>query len=127
MVQNTFNAAFWQDRRVFVTGGTGLVGAWVVKRLIEAGADVVCLVRDWTPQSEFIRSGDIEATTVVRGDLCDQACLERVLGEFEIETVIHLAAQTIVGIANRNPLSTFESGAFAISQRASRATMVFER
>ena len=106
---NGINTEFWQDRRVLVTGATGLVGGWLAKRLIQAGTDVVCLVRDWIPQAALIRSGDIEHVSVVRGDICDQACLERVLGEHEIETVIHLAAQTIVGIANRNPVSTFES------------------
>jgi CDP-glucose 4,6-dehydratase len=100
---------FWRDRPVFVTGGTGLVGAWVVKRLREAGADIVCLIRDWTPQSELVRTGVFSHVRVVRGDLRDQATLERSLGEYEIDTVIHLAAQTIVGIANRNPVSTFES------------------
>lgn len=100
---------FWQDRRVFVTGATGLLGSWLTRRLHEAGADVVCLVRDWVPQSELARARLIEQVKVVRGDVCDQALLERVLGEYEIETVFHLAAQTIVGIANRNPVSTFES------------------
>lgn len=101
--------AFWRDRPTLITGATGLVGAWLVKRLLEAQADVVCLVRDWVPQSELVRSGDIERVRVVRGDIRDQALLERVLGEYEIDTVIHLAAQTIVGIANRNPISTFET------------------
>jgi CDP-glucose 4,6-dehydratase len=103
------NRGFWLDRPVFVTGGTGLVGAWLVRRLVEAGADVVCLVRDWVPQSEMVRSRLIEQVKTVRGDICDQAVLERTLGEFEIDTVIHLAAQTIVTIANRNPVSTFET------------------
>jgi CDP-glucose 4,6-dehydratase len=97
------------DRPVFVTGGTGLVGSWLVKRLVEAHADVVCLVRDWVPTSELARSGLFDKVRVVRGDVCDQALMERALGEYEIDTVIHLAAQTIVGIANRNPVSTFES------------------
>jgi CDP-glucose 4,6-dehydratase len=92
-----------------VTGATGLVGGWLVRRLIDAEADVVCLVRDWVPQSELVRTGMIESVRVVRGDVCDQAMLERVLGEYEIDTVMHLAAQTIVTIANRNPVSTFES------------------
>ena len=92
-----------------VTGATGLVGAWTVRRLLQAGAHVVCLVRDWVPESELIRSGNIGRAAVVRGDLRDQACLERILGEHEIDTVLHLAAQTIVGIANRNPVSTFET------------------
>ena len=103
------NRAFWLDRPTFVTGGTGLVGSWLVKRLLEAGADVVCLVRDWVPQSEMARTGLIERVKVARGDVRDRETLERVLGEFEIDTVIHLAAQTIVTIANRNPISTFET------------------
>jgi CDP-glucose 4,6-dehydratase len=100
---------FWQDRPVLVTGGTGLVGGWLVRRLLEAGAEVVCLVRDWVPRCELVRSGLIERVRVVRGNLCDQVLMERTLGEYEIESVIHLAAQTIVGIANRNPISTFET------------------
>jgi len=103
------NPSFWQDRPTLVTGATGLVGGWVVRRLLELRADVVCLVRDWVPQSELVAGGMLEKTKVVRGDVLDQALLERVLGEYEVDTVIHLAAQTIVGIANRNPVSTFES------------------
>ena len=103
------NRTFWLDRPIFVTGGTGLVGNWLVRRLIEAGADVTCLVRDWVPQSELVRSGLIEQVKVVRGALRDRDTLERALGEYEIDTVIHLAAQTIVTIANRNPISTFET------------------
>ena len=95
---------FWQDRPTFVTGGTGLVGNWLVRRLQEADADVVCLVRDWVPQSELVRTGLIEKVKVVRGDIRDREVLERTLGEYEIDTVIHLAAQTIVTIANRNPV-----------------------
>jgi CDP-glucose 4,6-dehydratase len=103
------NSTFWLDRPTFVTGGTGLVGSWLVKQLVNAGADVVCLVRDWIPQSELVRTGLFERVKIVRGDIREQATLERALGEFEIDTVIHLAAQTIVTIANRNPISTFES------------------
>jgi CDP-glucose 4,6-dehydratase len=100
---------FWRDRPVFVTGATGLVGSWLVKRLLAAGADIVCLVRDWVPESEVVRTRDIERVKTVRGDVRDRDCIERTLGEYEIDTVFHLAAQTIVGIANRNPVSTFES------------------
>jgi CDP-glucose 4,6-dehydratase len=108
-MENMVNRAFWQDRPTFVTGATGLVGSWLIQRLIEAGADVVCLVRDWVPQSELVHSGYIEKVKVVRGDIRDRDVLERALGEFEIDSVIHLAAQTIVTIANRNPISTFET------------------
>jgi len=106
MVETT---GFWRDRPVLVTGATGLVGGWLTKRLLDAGADVVCLVRDWVPQSEAMRSGALERVKVVRGDVCQRDVLERALGEYEINTVFHLAAQTIVGIANGNPVSTFES------------------
>jgi CDP-glucose 4,6-dehydratase len=103
------NKAFWQDKSTFVTGATGLVGSWLVKRLLEAGANVTCLVRDWVPQSELVRSNAIDRVNVVRGDIRDRDVLERTLGEYEVETVFHLAAQTIVTIANRNPISTFET------------------
>lgn len=94
---------------MLVTGATGLVGAWLTRRLAQAGADVVCLVRDWVPQSELVRSTTLECVGVARGDVRDRDALERILGEYETDTVIHLAAQTIVGIANRNPISTFET------------------
>jgi CDP-glucose 4,6-dehydratase len=120
-------SAFWQDRPTFVTGATGLVGGWLVRRLLDAGADIVCLVRDWVPQSELVRAGLIERVKVVRGDVCDQALLERALGEHEINTVFHLAAQTIVGIANRNPVSTFETnirGTWALLEACRRTQTV---
>jgi CDP-glucose 4,6-dehydratase len=121
------NRKFWLDRPTFVTGGTGLVGAWLVRRLVEAGADVVCLVRDWVPQSELVRSGWLERVKVVRGDIRDREILERTLGEYEIDTIIHLAAQTIVTIANRNPISTFESniaGTWNLLEAGRRSTKV---
>jgi CDP-glucose 4,6-dehydratase len=119
--------AFWQDRPTLVTGATGLVGGWVVRKLLELRADVVCLVRDWVPQSELVRAGMLERTKVVRGDVQDQAVLERVLGEYEVDTVIHLAAQAIVGIANRNPISTFESniaGSWRLLEACRRSPLV---
>jgi CDP-glucose 4,6-dehydratase len=121
------NKHFWQDRPTFVTGATGLVGGWLVARLLDAGADVVCLVRDWVPQSNLVSARLLERVKVVRGDISDQALLERVLGEYEIDTVIHLAAQTIVGIANRNPFSTFEAnirGMWALLEAARRSPTV---
>jgi CDP-glucose 4,6-dehydratase len=126
---DTFNKDFWRDRRVFVTGATGLVGGWLVRRLLEAEADIVCLVRDWTPRSELVQSRMIDQVSVVRGDICDQEVLERALGEFEISTVIHLAAQSIVGIANRNPSSTFEAnigGTWKLLEACRRSPKVSE-
>ncbi len=119
--------AFWQDRPVLVTGATGLLGGWLVRRLLELDADVVCLMRDWVPQSELVRAGTIERVKVVRGEVGDQALLERTLGEYEIDTAIHLAAQTIVQIANRNPVSTFEAniaGTWALLEACRRSSRV---
>ena len=118
---------FWLDRPTLVTGATGLVGGWLVRRLVDAGSDVVCLVRDWVPQSEIARSSMIERVKVVRGDVRDQTMLERVLGEYEIDTVIHLAAQTIVTIANRNPVSTWETnvlGTWALLEACRRTPTI---
>lgn len=118
---------FWQDRPVLVTGATGLLGGWLVKRLLEAGADVVCLVRDWVPQSELIHAGWIQQVKVARGDVRDMELIERVLGEFEIKTVFHLAAQTIVSIANNNPLSTFDTnirGTWQLMEACRRSPLV---
>lgn len=126
-LDDSLNTNFWRDRPVFVTGAGGLLGGYVVRRLMQGGADVVCLVRDWVPQSELVRSGLLESVKVVRGDVCDQATLERALGEYEIDTVIHLAAQTIVGIANRNPVSTFKSnigGTWSLLEACRRSPQV---
>jgi CDP-glucose 4,6-dehydratase len=123
----TGTPAFWRDRRTLVTGATGLVGGALVRRLHQLGADLVCFVRDWVPQSELVRSRLIEQVATVRGDVRDQALLERVLGEYEVQTVIHLAAQTIVTIANRNPVSTFETnvaGTWALLEACRRSPMV---
>ncbi len=103
------NPKFWLDRRVFVTGATGLLGSWLTRKLVDLGADVVVLIRDWVTESELFRNNAIADATVIRGELTDQELLERILNEYEIETVFHAAAQTIVGTANRNPISTFES------------------
>ena len=119
--------SFWADRPTLLTGATGLVGAWTLRRLVEAGADVVCLVRDWVPGSEAVRSGLLEGAMVARGDVRDRDMIERVLGGYEVETVLHLAAQTIVGIANRNPVSTFETniaGTWAVMEACRRSPRV---
>jgi CDP-glucose 4,6-dehydratase len=120
-------SSFWLDRPTLVTGATGLVGGWVVKRLLRQQADIVCLVRDWIPESEFVRTGLLAQVKTVRGDVCDQPLLERVLGEYEIDTVIHLAAQTIVPVANRNPVATFETnigGTWALLEACRRSPKV---
>ena len=121
------STSFWALRPTFVTGATGLVGTAVTKRLVSLGANVVCLVRDWVPQSELVSSGVLSRVSVVRGDVRDQALMERILGEYEVDTAIHLAAQTIVGIANRNPISTLDTniaGTWALLEACRRSPQV---
>ena len=100
---------FWRDRRVFVTGATGIVGSWLVRELLGEGAHVAVLVRDADPQSELLRSGDVQRCTVFNGLVEDLWTLERAISLHEAEYVFHLAAQTIVGVAQRNPFTTFEA------------------
>lgn len=117
----------WQDRSVLVTGGSGFLGGWLIKYLIAQQADVVCIMRDWIPDSELIRNKLTDKVKVVRGDITDQSLDERVLGEYEVNTVFHLAAQAIVGVANRNPVSTFESdikGTWSILEACRRSPKV---
>ena len=104
-----FGRQSWRGERVFVTGASGIVGSWLTRRLIGLGAHVVTLVRDWDPQTELMRSGDIAHVSVVSGSLEDFGALERAINEHEVGTVFHLGAQTIVGTALRNPLPTFEA------------------
>ncbi len=119
----THSREFWQDRRVFVTGCTGLVGAWTTRALVENGAHVVGLVRDQVFGSELHRSGLDQRIDIVRGGVESEELIERVLTEYEVQTVFHLAAQTIVGVANRSPLSTFETnikGTWCVLEAARR-------
>lgn len=98
-----------RNKTVLVTGATGIVGSWTCRRLLEEGAEVVVLVRDWDPRSELVRAGTIQACRVVQGALEDYGSLERAISEHEVNAVIHLGAQAIVGVALRSPLLTFES------------------
>jgi len=101
--------SFWRDRRVFVTGATGLLGSALVEELLARGADVTCLVRDWVPQCRLVAGGLHEKAVLVRGELEDYNLVLRALNEYEVDTVFHLGAQTIVGTAQRSARSTFEA------------------
>lgn len=112
---------------MLITGCTGLLGSWLTEALVAAEANVVGLIRDHVPQSQLNRSGTIERITAVHGELCDYDLLERTIAEYEIEFIYHLAAQTIVGTANRAPLSTFETnirGTYMLLEAARRNTSV---
>lgn len=102
------DGAFWRDRPVAVTGATGFLGSHVTDLLLRLGADVVALVRDDVPDSPIKRAWS-GAVSEVRGTVNDQAVVERLLGVHRARTVLHLAAQSQVGVANRNPVTTLEA------------------
>lgn len=100
---------FWGDRSVFVTGCTGLLGSWMVGELVRRGARVTGLVRDLVPKSRLYTDDWANKINIVRGGVEDLDVIERAIAEYEVDTIFHLAAQTIVGVANKNPLGTFEA------------------
>jgi CDP-glucose 4,6-dehydratase len=100
---------FWQSKNVFITGAAGLLGSWLTRELVSQGANVTALVRDSVPGSNLYRFGLENRINIVRGALEDYFLLERSINEYEVDSVFHLAAQSIVGAANRNPLATFEA------------------
>ena len=99
----------WRGVSVLVTGAQGFIGSWLAERLLREGARVVTLLRDVEPESRFNREGVGERCVQVRGDLLDYEAMMRALNEHDIRAVFHLAAQTIVGTANRSPFSTYET------------------
>lgn len=100
---------FWQSRRVFITGCTGFVGSWLTAALVDLGAEVIGLVRTVEPHSQLARTGRLDLIERVDGDLLDYDLLERTLRDYAVDTVFHLAGQTIVGTANLRPVETFET------------------
>ena len=118
--------SFWRDRSVAVTGATGFVGFHLTAALASLGASVVALVRDHLPETRSAASALANASCVA-GDISDQAVLERLLGEYDVKTVIHLAAQSQVGVANRGPVGTFESnvrGTWTLLEAVRRSSTV---
>ena len=99
----------WIGKNVFVTGADGFIGAHLAKRLVEKGANVALLIRDKKPVATFKLLGLERKVTQIQGDLLDYNLCERVLNEYSVDFCFHLGAQALVRIANRGPLSTFES------------------
>ena len=99
----------WRYKNVFITGCTGLLGSWLTRQLVDKDANIIGLIRDKVPKSNLYISGAIDRITVVEGEVEDYFLIERVLNEYEVDIVFHLAAQTIVGISNISPISTFKS------------------
>lgn len=118
---------FWRDKNVFITGCTGLLGSWLTIELENRGANIIGLVRDLVPKSNLNWSGFDDRINIVRGNVEDYSLIERAINEYEVDTIFHLAAQTIVTAANRNPISTFEAnikGTWNILEVCRRAPLV---
>lgn len=119
--------SFWGNKNVFLTGCTGFLGSYMTKELVNRGANVTGLVRDNVPKSNLYKGEEFKRINTVSGAIEDEPLLERILGEYEIDTVFHIAAQAIVGIANRNPMGTFESnirGTYNLLEAARRSPLV---
>jgi len=101
--------SFWKDKHVFVTGCTGLLGSWLVHYLLKNNAHVIGLIRDELPNSNLTRLNLKDKITIVRGNLEDPLLINRVMSEYEVSVIFHLAAQTLVTVANSDPISTFEA------------------
>jgi CDP-glucose 4,6-dehydratase len=117
----------WKHKNVLVTGAEGFLASWISRALVEEEANVVGLVRDNVAKSNFSLLNLERDVTLVYACLTDYLSLERALNEYEIEVLFHLAAQTIVGTANRAPLSTFESnvrGTYNILEATRRMPLV---
>jgi CDP-glucose 4,6-dehydratase len=118
--------AFWRHRGVAVTGATGFLGSHLTALLVDLGADVVVLARDDVTGSS-VSAGWAGRTAVVRGAVEDQAVVERALGDYEVRTLFHLAAQSQVGVANRNPVGTYEAnvqGTWSVLEASRRSPKV---
>jgi len=105
----SMNTGFWEGRSVFVTGGSGFLGGWVIRKLIEQRAEVVVLVRDVVPRSMLFSDNDISRVNTVHGSIEDLRLLQRTFSEYSVASVFHLAAQPLVGVAKLDPVGTFEA------------------
>jgi CDP-glucose 4,6-dehydratase len=122
------NPSFWARRPVAVTGATGFLGSHLTAHLVELGANVVVLARDEVPGTA-ISDAWRSKVSLVRGAVEDQEVVERMLGDYDVRTVFHLAAQSQVGVANRNPLATYEAnvaGTWSLLEAVRRSPTVAE-
>lgn len=96
---------FWKNKRIFITGSTGLLGSWITKYLVESGANVTVLIRKDVPKP-FLKT--FLKVRIIKGNILDYKSILTILKKNKIDTVFHLAAQTMSPVANNDPISTFE-------------------
>ncbi len=117
----------WRDRNVLVTGAGGFIGSGLAQELVLRGANVVGILRD-SPGLRLLRErGIADEIDIVGGSITDPGLVERTVNEYRVDTIFHLAAQTIVTVANANPGSTFESniaGTWHVLEAARRSPSV---
>jgi len=102
-------AEFWKHKNVLITGAAGLLGSELTSNLLKQNANVTIIIRDWSAKSRLFLENIHKKTNIANGDVVDFNFVSRVISEYEIDTIFHLAAQTVVRIGNNSPLSTFES------------------
>lgn len=95
----------WKGKSVLVTGAAGFIGLAVSHRLLNDGANVSCLVRSPGWQHRI----DLDEATVYEGDVSDYRLMCEIISSQEIEYVFHLAANAIVRVGARDPMSTYQT------------------
>lgn len=94
--------------KVFITGVDGFVGAHLARKLLDEGHEVVGLIHDYKPVTTLTLLGLANRVTLIRGDICDGQLIRRILTEYYIQDVYHLAAQAIVAVALKEPVTTYK-------------------
>ncbi|MEM9369454.1 MAG: NAD-dependent epimerase/dehydratase family protein, partial [Planctomycetota bacterium] len=102
-------SGFWENKSCLVTGATGFLGGFLVRSLLDQGAEVVALVRDHIPHAQFHDDDILSQVKIIYGAIEDERTVARAINEYACDTVFHLAAQAIVGVANREPVATFKA------------------
>src|SRR3989344_3942409 len=100
---------FWKDKNVFITGGAGFIGTWIIKELVDKGAVVYCLVKEMPKESNFTGLGLDKKVSLIYGDILDINSLKLFFEKYNIDSVFHLAAQPLVQLALKSPLETIET------------------